>query len=192
MAEHSDGPLVAGWGRHSKPDRVADILDLPGMHRLAALALTRGGQPSHPLRLPRTLTPRPWGGRPQRRPRASDEEDDQYAVVIAQPGRPDIRLGPCRSLQQATTISTSLRQQTTSPQYIPGAMVLVHPFIPGLGHVDPHVPRDPHQRAALMGDDPRPGGHRPPLPRPLRTPPGTRGAFNSPPHMDAGLRPPHD
>lgn len=53
------GPLVAAWGANAKPDRVADVLRIPGMDRLEALALTRQGQPRHPLYLRADLTPGP-------------------------------------------------------------------------------------------------------------------------------------
>lgn len=60
-AEH--GRIVAAWGAHAHPDRIAAVLTLPGMHRLAALALTKDGQPRHPLYLPAGLFPRPWAPR---------------------------------------------------------------------------------------------------------------------------------
>lgn len=57
-AEH--GRIVAAWGAHARPERIAAALTLPGMHRLGALALTATGQPRHPLYLPAGLFPRPW------------------------------------------------------------------------------------------------------------------------------------
>lgn len=60
LARATGGPLVAAWGAHALPDRVADVLTLPGMRELSALALTKAGGPRHPLYLPRTLTPAPW------------------------------------------------------------------------------------------------------------------------------------
>ncbi|MER5917554.1 hypothetical protein ABT124_46410 [Streptomyces sp. NPDC001982] len=51
IAEYTGGPLVAGRGTHALPERVADTLALPGMHRLRTLALTQAGHPHHPLRL---------------------------------------------------------------------------------------------------------------------------------------------
>lgn len=47
----SGGPLVAAWGTHATPGRVADVLTLPGMTRLTALSVTRDGHPGHPLYL---------------------------------------------------------------------------------------------------------------------------------------------
>lgn len=52
--------IVAAWGAHARAERIAAVLALPGMHRLAALALTASGQPRHPLYLPGNLVPRPW------------------------------------------------------------------------------------------------------------------------------------
>lgn len=59
-ALHQRAPLVAAWGAHATPERIVHVLTLPGMHRLTALALTKTGQPRHPLYLPATLTPQPW------------------------------------------------------------------------------------------------------------------------------------
>lgn len=42
-------PLVAAWGAHARPDRVAEVLSLPGMGQLQALGVTNDGQPRHPL-----------------------------------------------------------------------------------------------------------------------------------------------
>lgn len=56
----TDGPLVAAWGANARADRIAAVLKLPGMDRLSALAVTKGGQPGHPLYLPADLSPRSW------------------------------------------------------------------------------------------------------------------------------------
>lgn len=56
-----DAPLVAGWGANAPAARIAQVLGLPGMHRITALALTKAGQPRHPLYLKADLTPQPWG-----------------------------------------------------------------------------------------------------------------------------------
>lgn len=56
----TDGPLVAAWGANARPGRIAAVLALPGMDRLTALAVTKAGQPRHPLYLPGGLTPQPW------------------------------------------------------------------------------------------------------------------------------------
>ena len=61
VAADSGGPLVAAWGASGQPERVAQVLALPGMDRLTALALTKTGQPRHPLYLKADLKPRPWG-----------------------------------------------------------------------------------------------------------------------------------
>lgn len=52
--------IIAAWGAHARPDRIAEVLALAGMNGLEALALTKDGQPRHPLRLPGNLTPQPW------------------------------------------------------------------------------------------------------------------------------------
>ena len=61
-AEHTR--IVAAWGANARAERIADVLALPGMHRLSALALTASGQPRHPLYLPGALLPLPWTPRP--------------------------------------------------------------------------------------------------------------------------------
>jgi len=60
MARESGGPVVAAWGAHARPDRIAAVLELPGIQPLSALAVTATGQPRHPLYLRRGLTPQPW------------------------------------------------------------------------------------------------------------------------------------
>jgi hypothetical protein len=59
-AELAGSPLVAAWGAHAKPERVAQVLQLPGMDRLTALGVTKSGAPRHPLYLRADLTPEPW------------------------------------------------------------------------------------------------------------------------------------
>jgi hypothetical protein len=56
--------IVAAWGAHARPDRIAAVLALPGMGSVTALALTASGQPRHPLYLPAGLFPRPWAPSP--------------------------------------------------------------------------------------------------------------------------------
>lgn len=56
-AEEMDAPIVAAWGANARPDRVAAVRKLPGMHRLSALGLTKGGQPRHPLYLKADVLP---------------------------------------------------------------------------------------------------------------------------------------
>jgi hypothetical protein len=58
-AQHVGAPVVAAWGAHARPDRVATVRALPGMHRLSGLALTKDGQPRHPLYLRSELRPVP-------------------------------------------------------------------------------------------------------------------------------------
>lgn len=60
MAAETGGPLIGGWGAQAKPERIAEVLAIPGMDRIQALAVTNAGQPSHPLYLPGDLTPQPW------------------------------------------------------------------------------------------------------------------------------------
>lgn len=59
-AARTGAPLVAAWGANATPERIAHVLALPGMDRLTALALTKSGQPRHPLYLRADLTPQPW------------------------------------------------------------------------------------------------------------------------------------
>lgn len=55
---------IAAWGVNAKPDRVAHVLDLfaNAGGRLHALGLTKDGHPRHPLYLPATARPVPFGG----------------------------------------------------------------------------------------------------------------------------------
>lgn len=60
IAAKNGAPLVAAWGAHAKPDRVADVLAIPGMDRLTALGVTKSGAPRHPLYMRADATPTPW------------------------------------------------------------------------------------------------------------------------------------
>lgn len=60
MAARRDFPIIAAWGAHAKPDRVRNVLRLPGAERLQALRVTKSGAPGHPLYLPATAMPTPW------------------------------------------------------------------------------------------------------------------------------------
>lgn len=60
MSHRYGGPLIAAWGAHAKPDRVAHVIALPGSERLQALHVTKSGAPGHPLYLPATSTLSPW------------------------------------------------------------------------------------------------------------------------------------
>lgn len=52
--------LIAAWGANARPQRVDDVINLPGFERIHYLRLTQSGQPGHPLYLPKDLTPTPW------------------------------------------------------------------------------------------------------------------------------------
>jgi hypothetical protein len=51
---------VAAWGTLAKPQRVKEVLALPGMDRLHVLGLTKHGHPRHPLYIRAGVTPQPW------------------------------------------------------------------------------------------------------------------------------------
>lgn len=53
-------PLVAAWGAHADPNRVRQVLALPGMTALTALGTTKDGHPRHPLYLPAAAARHPW------------------------------------------------------------------------------------------------------------------------------------
>ena len=57
-----DVPTVAAWGANAKPERVAQVLAMPGAHRLMCLGLTKAGQPRHPLYLRSDAALIPFGG----------------------------------------------------------------------------------------------------------------------------------
>jgi hypothetical protein len=56
--------IIAAWGAHARPDRIAAVLALlehaRATDRVHALALTASGQPKHPLYLRADLAPAPW------------------------------------------------------------------------------------------------------------------------------------
>lgn len=58
----SPGPVIAAWGAHAKPDRVAEFFDLAGDRSVLALGRTKAGQPRHPLYLRSDLDPAPYRG----------------------------------------------------------------------------------------------------------------------------------
>ena len=60
MASRYDFPIIAAWGAHARPDRVAQVLALPGADRLTALGVTKDGAPRHPLYLRGDALPEPW------------------------------------------------------------------------------------------------------------------------------------
>ena len=61
-AHASGGPVVAAWGGRARTDRVEVVLRLAGS--MQVLALTKGGQPRHPLYLRGDLQPFDWASRP--------------------------------------------------------------------------------------------------------------------------------
>jgi hypothetical protein len=56
--------VVAAWGANARPDRIAAVLALiaraPGAGRVHALAVTKSGQPRHPLYLAGSLEMQRW------------------------------------------------------------------------------------------------------------------------------------
>ncbi|MBC9005165.1 DUF1643 domain-containing protein [Micromonospora aurantiaca (nom. illeg.)] len=57
------GPLIAAWGAHGVHlDRHRQVAALTAQRgvQMAALAITKGGHPGHPLYLPRTARPVPY------------------------------------------------------------------------------------------------------------------------------------
>lgn len=59
MAKEAD-LILAAWGNHGAryPERIQEVLQL--LRPLHALRVTKLGQPSHPLYLPNSYTPRPF------------------------------------------------------------------------------------------------------------------------------------
>lgn len=53
--------VVAGWGTNARPERVEQVLRLPGAERFTALATTKSGAPKHPLYIAASATPLVWG-----------------------------------------------------------------------------------------------------------------------------------
>lgn len=53
-------PVVAAWGVNADTGRVAHVLTLPGMNRVAALGVTKDGYPRHPLYVPAAAVLNPW------------------------------------------------------------------------------------------------------------------------------------
>ena len=54
-------PVIAAWGANARPDRVAEVLDLPlARQSLHHLGLTKAGAPRHPLYLRADAKPSPW------------------------------------------------------------------------------------------------------------------------------------
>lgn len=60
LSARHGGPLIAAWGAHARPERVAAVMAMPGAHRFVALGLTKAGQPRHPLYVRRDTVPQPY------------------------------------------------------------------------------------------------------------------------------------
>lgn len=60
MAARYGHPIIAAWGANARPDRVAQVLQIPGAKRLQALGVTKSGAPRHPLYLRADASPVPW------------------------------------------------------------------------------------------------------------------------------------
>lgn len=58
-AQEKNAPLIAAWGANAKPERVRQVLTLPGMARVHHLGLTKARQPKHPLYLRKDTRPTP-------------------------------------------------------------------------------------------------------------------------------------
>ena len=56
--------VIAAWGANARPDRVDQVLAMPGADRLQALGVTKTGAPRHPLYLRADSRPSPWPGGP--------------------------------------------------------------------------------------------------------------------------------
>ncbi|MCQ8833795.1 hypothetical protein [Streptomyces malaysiensis] len=126
------------------------------MRRLSALAVTRLGQPHHPLRLSQARKPARWtppSNQASLSPPWQGDSSTALAVVIMRPGLPDIRLGPYAFPHQATSVASSLRLQMHSTQHVDGTTVTVQPYRPHLTHQDPHVPTDTFQLARMMDEE---------------------------------------
>lgn len=62
----TDGaPIIAAWGALAKPERVAEVLTLPCVHRgdLRCLGVTADGSPRHPLYLRSDAECVPWSAK---------------------------------------------------------------------------------------------------------------------------------
>ncbi|MFJ2007929.1 DUF1643 domain-containing protein [Streptomyces chartreusis] len=156
VAADSGGPLVAGWGREARSERISAVLSLDGLEMPSALALTQTGQPCHPLRLDGALTPKPWtppGTLVLPLTIRRTEPLPPLDVVLNRPDLPDLRFGPYYQLHIATGIATGLRQQMHHTQHVPGTVVTVQPHR-GAEHLQPRVPTDPYALADLMDGDP--------------------------------------
>ena len=63
-AARDAGLLIGAWGANARPERITQVLRLPGFADLQALGVTKAGQPRHPLYLRGDAVPAPW--RPER------------------------------------------------------------------------------------------------------------------------------
>ncbi|MGW0633777.1 DUF1643 domain-containing protein [Streptomyces sp. NPDC002758] len=160
VAREAGGPLVAGWGNHAKPDRVADVLALPGMQGIRVLAVTRPGNPHHPLRLAGSLTPVAWKPHIATATGRSVPSPCQLSVVVSRPHLPDVRIGQYdfEASHEAATFANSLRFQRSSNEHVPGTTITVQPYRGAVDHLSPRLPTDPYQLAELMADEPHGDG----------------------------------
>lgn len=55
------GLSIAAWGAHARAPRVAEVLQIPGADRLAALGMTKSGAPRHPLYVRGDAELQEWG-----------------------------------------------------------------------------------------------------------------------------------
>ena len=62
-ARSSGGDVIAAWGKHARPDRVAKIRAMVGPHTLRCFAINGDGSPTHPLYQPNSAIPIMWTGK---------------------------------------------------------------------------------------------------------------------------------
>lgn len=62
-ARASGGEIIAAWGKHAKPDRVAELRAMVGPHTWKCLGRNKDGSPVHPLYQPKDQVPSLWTGR---------------------------------------------------------------------------------------------------------------------------------
>lgn len=60
FAAMHEEPIVGAWGANAGLDRVAEVMAIPHMNRLQCLAITKDGQPRHPLYMRGDSHLTPW------------------------------------------------------------------------------------------------------------------------------------
>jgi hypothetical protein len=60
VALNTPGPTIAAWGALAPPDRVANLLTMPGADNLYCLGTNQNGSPRHPLYLRADAAIRVW------------------------------------------------------------------------------------------------------------------------------------